>query len=397
MGDATPYSSFVSRAKDELLKTRNEVVLVQEKYSNVLSYFGEDPELNSQDFFKTLHSFCQAFKEATEELEAIEEQERTKARRDEEAEKRKKLLAEKRNKAMSSPQIEAAAGSNDNNVGILHKPEDGGKQSEDDSLSPETGRMTLFLEGARRMHNATGESDSEGNDGSTSDSSNSNFTSDDEESATNRPRLVEFQNKAAVIRASLATNADATSPQSFAVNNDTETLLAFRQRALSSGTLSDDESNDGSSQQSDQSFKFKAFRRERRSMIHQNKAYTNKMPNLHKIRDMLRKEEEKKTSAPTSEKKPIKLNAPPPQSDSNGRLQPPVAVRRASSLPSALATPRRTSLTQKTDWFSANPGTSNSSPDSPISRMRRSSAKVIYKAATADDDDGDGDISGLSE
>ena len=92
--DSTPYATFDVR-EDRLMKVSNEVALVQEKYQDVLSYFSEDPKLNSQEFFKTLNTFCNAFKGATEELEAIEERERQRIRREEEAEKRKKAIAEK--------------------------------------------------------------------------------------------------------------------------------------------------------------------------------------------------------------------------------------------------------------------------------------------------------------
>ena len=330
--DSTPYATFASHAKDRLMKVSNEVALVQEKYRDVLSYFGEDPKLNSQEFFKTLNTFCNAFKGATEELEAIEERERQRIRREEEAEKRKKAIAEKIGKKLvlqskttgaekssspkDKPPEEALSPLPANeNVG-------GGDDESDDNESSHSsyhaGRMTLMLEGARRMRTATQGADSdedaanidENSSDSSDDSSGSGFTSSDEEDKGTVGRVFSFQ------RADSAgdeeekkhefqhrqTNLKKFDQRSIAgldnVDDDHQAngvLNRLKQRTMSIGD-SDDDDETRSSGASSADFKFKPVRGGRRSGVHETQGHSYKMPNLHKLKDMQSKAEAMKSA-----------------------------------------------------------------------------------------------------
>ena len=173
----------------------------------------QDPKLNRRS--SSRRSTRSATSGATEELEAIEERERQRIRREEEAEKRKKAIAEKIGKKLvlqskttgaekssspkDKPPEEALSPLPANeNVG-------GGDDESDDNESSHSsyhaGRMTLMLEGARRMRTATQGADSdedaanidENSSDSSDDSSGSGFTSSDEEDKGTVGRVFSFQ------------------------------------------------------------------------------------------------------------------------------------------------------------------------------------------------------------
>jgi hypothetical protein len=56
---------FIRAARTQLEELRVEVLCMQRKYLAVLSYFGENPELNSEDFFRSLNEFGALFKQTT--------------------------------------------------------------------------------------------------------------------------------------------------------------------------------------------------------------------------------------------------------------------------------------------------------------------------------------------
>jgi hypothetical protein len=65
---AMPYSSFLQAAGCRLLALRQESALVDRKYCDVLLYFGEDPELSSTEFFRTLNQFVASFDQSALEV-----------------------------------------------------------------------------------------------------------------------------------------------------------------------------------------------------------------------------------------------------------------------------------------------------------------------------------------
>lgn len=56
--DVIPYSTFIQRADKLVSALETEVCNVDKQYKDLLSYVGEDPDLSSENFFGTLHQFC---------------------------------------------------------------------------------------------------------------------------------------------------------------------------------------------------------------------------------------------------------------------------------------------------------------------------------------------------
>jgi len=62
------FPEFLRIASTQLASARAEVSRMQHKYTDILTYFGEDPELSSGDFFKTLNLFGVSFSQAMTEV-----------------------------------------------------------------------------------------------------------------------------------------------------------------------------------------------------------------------------------------------------------------------------------------------------------------------------------------
>jgi len=76
------FQSFLHATQDRVSKLNLAVQRMNSKFQSILRYFGEDPELSSDEFFKTLHSFSTAFEEAREDVERSQRaDEREKKRR----------------------------------------------------------------------------------------------------------------------------------------------------------------------------------------------------------------------------------------------------------------------------------------------------------------------------
>ena len=68
----TSMERFVINAKVATDQAAESIEDVKKKYSALLGYFGEDPQMATSDFFGTLRRFIVEFKKATEQVEAIE-------------------------------------------------------------------------------------------------------------------------------------------------------------------------------------------------------------------------------------------------------------------------------------------------------------------------------------
>lgn len=55
--DVSPYSMFICTASKLIRALETAVRNVDRTYKDLLSYVGEDPELSSEQFFRTLHQF----------------------------------------------------------------------------------------------------------------------------------------------------------------------------------------------------------------------------------------------------------------------------------------------------------------------------------------------------
>jgi hypothetical protein len=89
------YPVFIRAAHLQLEELRNEVVCMQREYHDVLSYFGEDPELNSEDFFRSLNEFGASFEQTILEVNEVARLEALKLRRQRDDEERKTKVCAK--------------------------------------------------------------------------------------------------------------------------------------------------------------------------------------------------------------------------------------------------------------------------------------------------------------
>lgn len=62
------YSDFLCKASRFIASTRVEMNRVSEKFKSVLAYFGEDPNLETEVFFQSLHQFSLIFEQAVQEV-----------------------------------------------------------------------------------------------------------------------------------------------------------------------------------------------------------------------------------------------------------------------------------------------------------------------------------------
>ncbi|CAN0381512.1 unnamed protein product [Ascophyllum nodosum] len=90
---------WIKKVEEDLAASATLVQEMQNNFAGALSYFGEDPELTSQEFFTTLHSFIQAFEAAkvyVDRQAKKKEQERKLEEKKKAAEARKKRLKEEK-------------------------------------------------------------------------------------------------------------------------------------------------------------------------------------------------------------------------------------------------------------------------------------------------------------
>jgi len=140
-----PYALFLRAATRRLLSLRAEVARVNEKYSGVLLYFGEDPELGSEDFFTTLGQFATTFDQAVVEVKELLRREAIQVRRQKEIEERKIRDETQQSVGTEEPGRQEATSQKD--------------------------AKTLMLERARRMRNKiNSDSSSDSEDGAFGDS-----------------------------------------------------------------------------------------------------------------------------------------------------------------------------------------------------------------------------------
>ena len=102
----TPMERFFLRATNDVGALLDMSEEIKAKYENVLEFFGEDPQMPSNEFFGTMYRFMQEFKVSEKNVEK-EERARQKERRRSEA--KAKAAADKAAKATSSS--DPAAGS----------------------------------------------------------------------------------------------------------------------------------------------------------------------------------------------------------------------------------------------------------------------------------------------
>jgi hypothetical protein len=66
--DVIPYTKFVPIAHKLISALEIEVSNADRQYRDLLSYVGEDPELGSEKFFGTLHTFCEEVDSSVQEV-----------------------------------------------------------------------------------------------------------------------------------------------------------------------------------------------------------------------------------------------------------------------------------------------------------------------------------------
>jgi len=66
--DVIPYTKFVPIAHKLISALEIEVSNADRQYRDLLSYVGEDPELGSDNFFGTLHTFCEEVESSVQEV-----------------------------------------------------------------------------------------------------------------------------------------------------------------------------------------------------------------------------------------------------------------------------------------------------------------------------------------
>jgi len=88
------FPTFIHAAHIQMEVLRNELNCMQREYFDVLNYFGEDPELNSEDFFRSLNEFGASFEKSVLEVNEAARLEALRIRRlQAEEERRTKLDA----------------------------------------------------------------------------------------------------------------------------------------------------------------------------------------------------------------------------------------------------------------------------------------------------------------
>jgi len=89
------YPTFIHAAHIQMEALRNELNSMQREYLDVLDYFGEDPKLDSQDFFRSLNEFGSSFEKSIQEVNEAARLEALRVRRlRAEEERRTKLDAQ---------------------------------------------------------------------------------------------------------------------------------------------------------------------------------------------------------------------------------------------------------------------------------------------------------------
>ena len=74
-GRQVTFTTFVATAQARMSSVTDLVSRMQGKYDEVLDYFGEDPGMAYDVFFKTLHVFVGAFEHARKEVDEAKRQE----------------------------------------------------------------------------------------------------------------------------------------------------------------------------------------------------------------------------------------------------------------------------------------------------------------------------------